>query len=276
MAGKNKKHGCTIGCAILAGAILLIITVAEQGHGSIAAILSIILFVALFIAKIRLINSYDPNAKDEPVKDETDSDANSESPKDDKLVEYVPDFEIRYRKSKNDETVRKISVVKLGEFLYAYCFLRNSICTFSFQKIVECVDLSTGEFVKDDLRIYIAKSRVKTLKPIELFEMPYWGPIRYSSFMELPEGISGFKVDDKFMMDVVTFKYGERKEEFVCKRVVENKKEADRFFVELVDSSNKKIYVGMNKIISVEGIEDFGEYLTEKFYESKADKQELT
>jgi hypothetical protein len=29
----------------------------------------------------------------------------------------------------------------------------------------------------------------------------------------------------------------------------------------------------MSKIISVEGIEDFGEYLTEKFYEYKADKE---
>ena len=191
-------------------------------------------------------------------------------------VDFAPEFEIKYRKNKSDITVRKITVLKLGEYLDAYCFLRNSVCTFSFSKILECIDLSTGEAVKEDLRVYYAKSRVKTIKPIEVFDMRYWEPIHYSSFMDLPSEISGFKLNQKFVMDIVTFKYGERKEEFLCNRIVGKKNEAERFCVELVDSSNKKLYVGMSKIISVEGIEDFGEYLTEKFYEAKADKDELT
>lgn len=189
-------------------------------------------------------------------------------------VDFAPEFEIKYKKSKDNETLRKITVLKMGEFLDAYCFLKNCVCTFAFSKIKECVDLSTGELVKEDLRSYYAKTRVKSFKPIEVFDFYYWEKIHYSSFLDLPNGISGFKINQKFMMDIVTFKYGERKEEFVCKRVVENKKGIERFCVELVDSSNETQYVGMSKIISVDGIEDFGEFLTQKFYESKADKDE--
>ena len=264
---KNKNHGCAIGCAFLAAAILLIITLAEHGYSRIAGCLVILLFVSFFVIKIRLIRSYDPNAKEEIEKPD-------ESTRKGDAIGYIPEFEMRYRKSNGEESVRKIAVVSIGELLDAYCFLKNCVCTFAFSRIKECVDLSTGELVGKNFRTYYAKSRASEIKPIDVFDFYYWEKIRYSSFLDLPDGISGFEINQKFMMDIVTFKYGERKEEFVCKRVVENEKGSERFCVELVDSSNKTLYVGMSKIISVDGIEDFGEFLTQKFYESKADKDE--
>jgi hypothetical protein len=238
-----KNYGC--GCAVVA--ILLMISLMDK-YWEWTLVAGVVLIIVLLV--------YNKNQKQAQIK-----------------VDFAPEFEIKYRKNKSDITVRKITVVKLGEFLDAYCFLRNSVCTFAFSKIIECVDLSTGEKVNDDLRVYYAKSRVKTIKPIDVFDLRYWEPIRYSSFMDLPSEISGFKLNQKFMMDVVTFKYGERIEEFICNRIIRRENESERFCVELIDSSNKKLFVGMSKIISVEGIEDFGEYLTEKFYEYKADKE---
>lgn len=238
-----KNYGC--GCAVVA--FLLMISLMDK-YWEWTLVAGVVLIIVLLV--------YNKKQKQAQIK-----------------VDFAPEFEIKYRKNKSDITVRKITVVKLGEFLDAYCFLRNSVCTFAFSKIIECVDLSTGEIVKDDFRTYYAKTRVNSIKPIEVFDFYCWEDIRYSSFLDLPAEISGFDVNQKFFMDVVTFKYGEIKEEFVCKRVIEKKKEADRFCVELVDSSNKKLFVGMSKIISVDGIDDFGEYLTEKFYEYKADKE---
>ena len=244
MAKKNdaEKYGC--GCVIVA--ILAIIVLMDK-YWEWTLIGGAVFLVAFLV--------YSRRKKDEQIK-----------------VGFAPEFEIRYRKSKDNETVRKITVIKMGEFLDAYCFLKNCVCTFAFSKIKECVDLSTGELVKEDFRAYYAKTRVNLFKPIEIYDFYYWEQIHYSSFLDLPDGISGFNLNQKFVMDVVTYKYGERKDEFLCERIVENKKGKERFCVELVDSSNKKLYVGMSKIISVDGIDDFGEYLTEKFYEYKADK----
>ena len=270
MLNEKKKPGCSAGCGFSLALAILIFIASNCGHKSIAVLLALILFVTLFVLKIRLICSYKPDSSEAVGPNLENKDSSRTE------VENVPEFEIKYRKTKDAETVRKISVVKIGEFLSAYCFLKKSICTFSFSKIVECVDLSTGEIVKEDFRTYYAKSRLNSFKPIDIFDFYYWEPVRYSSFMDLPAEMSGFELNEKLVMDVVTFKYGERKEEFVCKRIIEKKNDADRFCVELVDSSNKKLFVGMSKIISVDGIEDFGEYLIEKFYESRADKNKLT
>lgn len=184
-------------------------------------------------------------------------------------VNIEPEFEIKYCKANGDRSVRKIKVVKIGEFLDAYCFLKNSVCTFAFYRIEECVDLSTGELVTEDFRNYYAKSRADKFRPCDVFDFYYWEDVRYSDYSELPKGVSKFEIDEKHLMEIATYKEGVLKKEFLCGHVIRNKGSIDRYLIELIDDKGEKIFAGMSKIISVDGIDDFGKYLTRKFYESK-------
>ena len=67
----------------------------------------------------------------------------------------VPQFEIKYQDAYGNLSVRKIAVRKVvGKSLKAHCFLRNEERTFIISRIVECVDLDTGELISGDLRSY--------------------------------------------------------------------------------------------------------------------------
>ena len=69
-----------------------------------------------------------------------------------------PEFEIRYIDAAGRVSVRQIYVIDFdGRLLEAYCFLRNEERSFIVDRIDECVDLSTGEVVDDDLCKFFAK-----------------------------------------------------------------------------------------------------------------------
>lgn len=180
-----------------------------------------------------------------------------------------PEFEIKYCNANGDRSVRKITVARMGLNLDAYCFLKKNFLTFKFSRIEEIVDLATGEIVIEDFRSYYAKSRVDKFRPCDVFDFPYWQKVRYSDCSEIPRGVSSFEMNEKHLMEIVTYNDGFLKKEFLCGHVVRNKGGVDKCVIELIDENGEKIFAGMSKIISVDGIDDFGEYLTRKFYESK-------
>ena len=72
---------------------------------------------------------------------------------------FEPDCEIIYKDAEGNLSKRKIAVVSFdGRMIESYCFLRNERRTFYVQRIIECVDLSTGEVIKDDLAVYFART----------------------------------------------------------------------------------------------------------------------
>ena len=147
--------------------------------------------------------------------------------------------------------------------------MKKNFLTFKFSRIEEIVDLATGEIVIEDFRSYYAKSRVDKFRPCDVFDFPYWQKVRYSDCSEIPRGVSSFEMNEKHLMEIVTYNDGFLKKEFLCGHVVRNKGGVDKCVIELIGENGEKIFAGMSKIISVDGIDDFGEYLTRKFYESK-------
>jgi len=73
------------------------------------------------------------------------------------VEEYFPSnsqFRIKYRDGKGQETERVIDIYKFGEaqhgwFFLAYCQLREGNRTFRSDRVLECVDMKTGEYVND-------------------------------------------------------------------------------------------------------------------------------
>ncbi len=71
---------------------------------------------------------------------------------------FKPNYEIIYKDAEGRVSKRKIAVIGFdGRLVEAYCFLRNERRSFYVPRIAECVDLSTGEVINDDLSIYFAK-----------------------------------------------------------------------------------------------------------------------
>lgn len=71
---------------------------------------------------------------------------------------FEPNYEIIYKDAEGRVSKRKIAVISFdGRLVEAYCFLRNERRSFYVPRIAECVDLSTGEVINDDLSIYFAK-----------------------------------------------------------------------------------------------------------------------
>lgn len=69
-----------------------------------------------------------------------------------------PEFEIMYRDARNNLSCRKIHIFNFdGRLIDAYCFNRRENRSFLVSRIEECVDLSTGEVIKGDLKKVFAK-----------------------------------------------------------------------------------------------------------------------
>ncbi len=80
----------------------------------------------------------------------------------DEVNDYVPVYKslkIKYKDGKNQVTKRVIQVYKFGEasfggFILAFCELREANRTFRTDRIIECMDNDTGEFI-DDVSKYL-------------------------------------------------------------------------------------------------------------------------
>ena len=185
-----------------------------------------------------------------------------------------PNYEIKYRDFEGKESVRKIFVRDFnGKVLDTYCFLRNEGRTFYIPRIVECVDLKTGEVLsndKCDLRWYFNERFKKNFKPSDMFEYDEWVKTGVSSCTHFVDDISGFDVDDDFRMKILTYKDGEISGRFHCGKVYSSM--YDGFYMSLSDDNGNSYNVEPNKIISVEGIEDIGKFINEKFLNSNEGK----
>lgn len=205
----------------------------------------------------------DDNGCDEPLW------ASSVDPSDSK-----PNYEIKYKDAEGNISVRKIFVRDFdGRVLEAYCFLRNDDRTFYVPRIVECVDLATGEVLsndKGDLRWYFNERFKKDFKPSDMFEYDEWVKTGVSSCTPFIDDISGFDVDDDFRMKILTYKDGVISGRFHCGKVYSSM--YDGFYMSISDDNGNSYNVEPNKIISVEGVEDIGKFINEKFLNSKEGK----
>lgn len=193
-----------------------------------------------------------------------------------KISNLKPNYEIKYRDADGNESLRKIFVRDFdGKVLDAYCFLRNEDRTFYIPRIVECVDLETGEALssdKDDLRWYFNERFNKKFKPSDMFEYREWSKMSFSSCSPFADDINGFDVNDDFRMKIVTYKEGFVSGRFHCGKVYSSIYDSDGYYLVLDGEEGVRYNVEPNKIISVEGVEDIGKFINEKFLDSNEGK----
>lgn len=269
MAGKKEgANGC--GGCLIAIIVGVIIGVDSWWKWIIVAVLALSVICVIFADKI-----------EEKSKDLDNRNKNSKIPSNKLNAETrkdiqkssEPDLEITYENSDGEESTRKIAVRKFdGKVLVAYCFMRKEERTFYIPRISECVDLSTGEIVQGDLRLYFAKKYGSNLKPCEMYHYDEWSEIPYKEVPDLQYDLHGFELNEKLKMNIVTYKEGERSEEFLCEKIMASSYDVDQFYVRMTDSDGVALNVGFSKIISVDGIEDFYSYVLEKFYKSDSGK----
>lgn len=142
-------------------AMFLLCSIACFGKDNGAAVFCLFLtavfaFSAFQIKRIHNKNSQKCVVKiDEPQYEEEDEEELVDMPLRYYESSSVPQFEIKYQDAYGNLSVRKIAVRKVvGKSLKAHCFLRNEERTFIISRIVECVDLDTGELISGDLRSY--------------------------------------------------------------------------------------------------------------------------
>lgn len=203
------------------------------------------------------------SVKDAPAKKETAVKNKSD----------IPDFEIKYVSSDGEETVRQIKVIDFkGRMLEAVCFLRHEKRTFAVSRIAECVDLSTGEVIQEELHFYFNHRYNKNYKISTMFSFEEWTTAEFVNVPEMPKEIDGFSLDEKLNMQILDLDSGFVEKEFVCDKVRSSLYNENQFYVSLRDSNGKVYNVDLGKILKVEGVENFGEYLITKFYESDSGK----
>lgn len=195
----------------------------------------------------------------------------------DEPIGYVekrqPEYEIKYTDLDGNETTRKISVSAFdGKSLKSYCFLRNDERTFYIKRISECVDLSTGEVISGDLYEFFANKFNLKLKPCDMYDFDEWSSMSYSDVPELPDELNGFELNEKNRMTIVTYNEGLLNDEFFCERMFLSSYNSDKFYVSMRNYKGEHYNVGLSKIVSVDGVKNFGKYLEEKFYASDVGK----
>lgn len=184
-----------------------------------------------------------------------------------------PDFEIKYIASDGSETVRQIKVIDFkGRMLEAVCFLRHEKRTFAVSRIAECVDLSTGEVIQEELHFYFNRRYNKNYKLSTMFSFEEWTTAEFVNVPEMPKEIDGFSLDEKLNMQILDLDSGVVEKEFVCDKVRSSLYNENQFYMSLRDSDGKVYSVDLGKILKVKGVENFGEYLISKFYESDLGK----
>ena len=195
----------------------------------------------------------------------------------DEPIGYVekrqPEYEITYTDSDGETSTRKISVLSFdGRAIDAFCFLRNEKRTFYVPRISECIDISAGEVIGGDLQQFFADKFNLKLKPCDVYDFEKWASKSYSSVPELPSDLHGFELNEKIRMTIVTYKEGFINDDFLCDRVMSSSYDIDQFYIMMSDSKGEHYSVGLSKIVSVDGVKNFGKYLEEKFYASDVGK----
>ena len=179
------------------------------------------------------------------------------------------DYEIKYKSANGDISTRKIYINKFeGKVVNAFCFLRNENRTFVVSNIVECVDLKKGELIKDDLHFYFNEKYHTNFTIHEMFNYEDWTKLCVVEYGKLPDGINGFDIDEKFKMKILTYDNGIVYDDFTCRKILSSLLNEGQYYITMLNKDGESLNVELEKILSVDGIENFGEYLTRKFYES--------
>lgn len=123
------------------------------------------------------------------------------------LKKVKPEFKIKYRNSEGVVTVRKIALLDIvGAGISAFCFLRNDVREFYCPHIQECVDLSTGELVTENLMVFFVKKRYPRRRLSRVFEYDEWCEIPYVEIPDgLPEKLELFDIDRRVHAKIVTY-----------------------------------------------------------------------
>ena len=191
----------------------------------------------------------------------------------DKKKNDGPDYEIKYVSSDGSETIRQIKVIDFkGRMLEAVCFLRHEKRTFAVSRIAECIDLSTGEVIQEELHFYFNRRYNKNYKISTMFSFEEWSTAEFVDVPEIPKEIDGFSLNEKFNMKILDIDSGVVEKEFVCEKVRSSLYNENQYYVSLHDSDGKIYNVDLGKILNVDGVENFGKYLIDKFYESDSGK----
>lgn len=184
-----------------------------------------------------------------------------------------PEYEIKYKDVEGNVTTRKIAVMEMnGSVLRCFCFLREAERTFYVSRILECIDISTGEIIKENLMLYFIRKYKSDQSIKEIFYKDDFEDVEFVHVDEFPDEFFDFELKENLSISFVSYKYGLTKGTFYCSDVKESNNECDYFYLKLFDSSGKEIDVGLSKVISVDGIENFREFLIEKFYQSDSGK----
>lgn len=180
-----------------------------------------------------------------------------------------PNYEIKYKSADGEISSRKIYINKFeGKVIDAFCFLRKENRTFVVSNIVECVDLKTGELIKDDLHFYFNEKYHTNFTIREMFNYEDWTKLCVVEYDKLPDGINGFDIDEKFKMKILTYDNGIVYDDFTCQKILSSLINEGQYYITMLNKDGEGLNVELEKILSVDGIENFGEYLTRKFYES--------
>ena len=218
----------------------------------------------------------DDNGCDEPLWTSGIDSIVNENAEKQKNKNLKPNYEIKYKDAEGNISDRKIFVRRFdGRVLEAHCFLRSEERTFYVPRIVECVDLETGEIINadefyGDLRWYFCKRFNKRYKPSDMFNFEEWSGFSFSSFTPLLGEMDGFEINEVFVMKIADYDDGFITRKFSCGSVWTTRSEG--FYISLENTNGILYDIAFNKIISVEGIEDFGKYLNDKFLNSDEGK----
>lgn len=95
------------------------------------------------------------------------------------VEDYIPikkSFKIKYKDGKDNITNREIYINKFGKapfggFILAHCSLRNGNRTFRTDRITECIDIESGEYINDISRyledIYLNSEEYKNYQELK-------------------------------------------------------------------------------------------------------------
>ena len=250
--------------------------VKENIAGTITALVISLPFVYLTVKCFLYVKNFN-NPKQKQVENIDKKDVepvveNNIKPKK-KKSDIFPDYEIRYRSSEGEETVRQIKVIDFkGRMLEALCFLRHEKRTFLVSRIVECVDLSTSEVISGDLHFYFNEKFRKNYNMSTMFSFDEWVVASFVNVPEFPSEIDGFDVDETFNMKIVDLDDGIVDGDFVCGKIRSSLYNENQFYVSLRNLNGKTYNVDLGKILFVKGIENFGEFLINKFLKSDSGK----
>lgn len=251
---------------------------------SVAQVLVLLIIAASFVYLTVKLFLYSKNVgKEKPssiIEQKTlEEPVESVSSKKEKVVKKKndgPDFEIKYVSSDGEETVRQIKVIDFkGRMLEAVCFLRHEKRTFAVSRIAECVDLSTGEVIQEELHFYFNRRYNKNYKISTMFSFEEWTTAEFVDVPEMPKEIDGFALNEKLNMQILDLDSGVVEKEFVCEKVRSSLYNENQFYVSLRDADGNVYSVDLGKVLKVEGVENFGKYLISKFYESDSGKSSV-